>query len=565
MSTRQRAEEMHGTGSTPGEAHTRPWRAGGSSGGATLIDDLQAHGHVSPIETDICVVGSGAAGLAFAREFLGSRAQVLVLESGGLNLNPEVDALNCGEIIGMANRSLNEGRHRVLGGTTEVWPGGCMPLVPIDFAERRWVPFSGWPITLADLQPYYNRAGALLRVRAEAFAEDVWTAIGREGGPDLRPAALSHCLTLFSPRPHRFLGKALRDTFTRSGNVRILLHATATGLYTDPSGRVVERLECASLSGQRVTVRARNYVLCGGGFENARLLLLSRRVEPRGVGNRHDLVGRFYQDHPTTRAATIHTDRPAILQNAYGVSFRGFPPQPRPYPRIRLSPSLQERQGVLNCYATVAWGIGEKTAEAAVLSLFRAARSFRTPKAIAGEFLEVTRDLPGTARFVARYLAGRASLTPPNSMWLMSGAEQAPNPDSRVTLSDKRDAMGLPRVQLDWRLTELDRRTASAMACAVRDEFQRLGLARAELPGWLQDESNGWRTNMSAPFHPSGTTRMASDPKRGVVDENCRVHGVTNLYVAGSSVFPTSGYANPTFTIVALAIRLADHIKGTCR
>jgi choline dehydrogenase-like flavoprotein len=150
-------------------------------------------------------------------------------------------------------------------------------------------------------------------------------------------------------------------------------------------------------------------------------------------------------------------------------------------------------------------------------------------------------------------------------MWLLGGAEQAPNLDSRVTLSDQRDALGSPRVRLDWRLTELDHRTARTMAGAVRDAFRRQGLAEVDLPDWLQPGAEGWTSQVYGPFHPTGTTRMASDPKRGVVDANCRVHGVSNLFVAGSSVFPTSGYANPTFTIIALAIRLADHVRSILR
>jgi choline dehydrogenase-like flavoprotein len=196
-----------------------------------------------------------------------------------------------------------------------------------------------------------------------------------------------------------------------------------------------------------------------------------------------------------------------------------------------------------------------------MLQVFRTIRALRTPLVSLADFRRVIGDLPGTAAFVGRYLRGKSSLTPPKSMWLLSMCEQAPNPDSRVMLSDQRDPLGMLRIRLDWRLTELDRRTAEMTATSVRDEFSRLGIAQVKQAAWLSSASD-WRQHLSGAFHPTGTTRMSVNPGDGVVDANCRVHGTANLYVGGSSVFPTSGYANPTLTIVALAIRTADTLKS---
>ena len=526
-----------------------------------MIDDLANAGGTRQIDTDVCVVGSGAAGLAFAREFLGTTMRVLVLESGGVNREERAASLNQGRDVGVPNPGLIEGRLRIFGGTTDIWPGACVPLTEMDLSERPWVPFSGWPISFQDIQPYYRRAADLLHVAVEAFQEEVWSVVGVDG-LEFDERLLSHFIALFSPRPYRFLGKVLRQDLQRASNIRVLLHATATELRTDPSGTTVESLEARSLTGQRVEIRARAFLLACGGFENARLLLLSRAVESAGVGNRHDLVGRFYQDHPHARVGTIHADRPTALQKRYGASFRGFPPKPKPYPKIRLSPKLQQREGVLNSSATIVWDNDAQAGEEGLVRLFRAVRSLRTPVSPREEIMKIIRDLPGTARFVGRYVRGRASITPPRSMWLLNGAEQAPNPDSRITLDDELDGFGLPRVRLNWRMTELDRRTAEVMAEAVGQELHRMGLARLDIPSWLKSGTEGWSANMFGVFHPSGTTRMAQDPTRGVVDEHCQVHGMSNLHIAGSSVFPTSGYANPTFTIVALAIRLADRMKS---
>jgi choline dehydrogenase-like flavoprotein len=527
-----------------------------------MIYDLHQVGDKDRFDTDICVVGSGAAGLALAREFLGGTPRVLIVESGGGNREETADALNAGSNAGIPNSSFSKGRVRVLGGTTDVWPGACIPLAESDFLPRPWVPHSGWPFGREHLQPYYARAAELFRVPMDDFQRDVWTTVGTKG-PEFDPALLGHAVNLFSPRPHRYLGKMLQRALERSSNVDVLLHATASEIVTNPEGSEVAAIEVRSLAGKKARIHARVFVICGGGFENARLLLLSRRYETAGVGNRHDVVGRYFQDHPAGKVATIHTDKPKRLQSPYGVSFRGFPPRPGPYPKIRLSYELQQREQVLNCSANVVWDIDIGSAEQGMLQVFRALRGLRRPLLPWSEVKKIIRDMPGMALFLARYLRGQASLTPPRSMWLLSMAEQAPNPASRIQLAEERDALGLHKLRLDWQTTELDHRTHAAMANAVRGEFGRLGLARVEVADWVRPGAAGWSSNLLGAYHPTGSTRMSHDPKLGVVDEQCRVHGVANLYIGGSSVFPTSGYANPTFTIAALAVRLADRLKAT--
>ncbi len=257
--------------------------------------------------------------------------------------------------------------------------------------------------------------------------------------------------------------------------------------------------------------------------------------------------------------ATLTTKRPQLLQETYGVFYRG---RLRHNPRIRLSPELQRHEEVLNCAASVVSRIRSDSGEEALLRLLHALRSRRLPSGAGRDVARLIRDAPGTARFVGRHLRGKPSVTTPAGISLLSMAEQQPNPDSRITLAGSEDALGVPRVRLDWRLTDLDRRTLEVMAQTVRAEFQRLGVAQVEVAPWLMNERERWTEQIAGPFHPTGTTRMASDPTRGVVDATCRVYGVRNLYIAGSSVFPTSGYANPTFTIIALAIRLADQLKA---
>jgi choline dehydrogenase-like flavoprotein len=158
----------------------------------------------------------------------------------------------------------------------------------------------------------------------------------------------------------------------------------------------------------------------------------------------------------------------------------------------------------------------------------------------------------------------KAARSPSTRLYVVKNvAEQAPNPDSRVVLSRERDALDCPRVALCWRTSPLDKRTAHRAREIFGEELWRAGAGR--LQSSLEGEGKPWPARLRGARHHMGTTRMHSDPRRGVVDANCRVHGIANLYVAGSSVFPTSGAANPTLTIVALALRLAGHVNQVFR
>ncbi len=361
-----------------------------------MIYDLQ-DGEKQAFETDVCIVGSGAAGLSMVREFFDTNVRVLVLESGGGNREGLSDSLNEGINVGVPNGSLVNGRCRVLGGTTDIWPGACIPLTEADISTRHWVPFSGWPIGMDVLRPYYARAAEFFSVRIADFQQDVWSLLN-VAGPEFDPAMLDHAINLFSPRTHRYPGKRLRRQLEQSNNVHVLLHATASELITSPDGARVVEVEVRAPTARRGKISARVVVVAAGGFENARLLLLSRRFEPGGIGNRHDQVGRYFQDHPTGQVATIHTERPQILQRPYGVSFQGFPPRPRPYPKIRLSPALQQREHVLNCSANVVWDIDLESAEQGILQVFRTLRGLRLPLLPPREMAKILRDLPGTCQ-----------------------------------------------------------------------------------------------------------------------------------------------------------------------
>jgi len=536
-----------------------------------MLDDARRIEFSSEIETDLCIVGAGAAGITIARALDGSAARICLLEGGGLRPDPATNALYRGYNAGLPYFPLDVCQLRAFGGNTNAWGGWCRPLDPIDFEARPWVPDSGWPLSRADLGEYYLEAHELCQLRRKTYAVEEWlSAIGDRNAKTLAvdPALLETVLHQFSP-PTRF-GAQYGEEIRRSRNVLCLLHANVVNIATDLECSRVTRLDVACLGGNRFSVKAKIFVLSAGGTENARLLLVSRDVAPSGLGNAYDLVGRFFMEHPhLKRRILVASGRPPLL--LYGLNFhdKGISA------RLALSPSLQEREGLLNYSANIlpiyagAETAGWTALRKLVLSMSRSRRGdpfLRFPpygpkRVELRDLWSILRHLPDAAAAGFLHL-----LKPPRFIRgyvLESKSEQAPNPDSRLTLSHDRDELGVNRIRIDWRLGELDRRTILRGEEIIGQELERLGIGRLEP---LADDFMGGRPGvLEGGWHQLGMTRMHVDPKRGVVDPNCRVHGISNLFIAGGSVFPTEGNASPTLTIVALALRLADHLKSLLR
>lgn len=479
---------------------------------------------------DLCIVGAGAAGLSLARSLAGSRLRVILLESGGLQPDGATQSLYTGRIEGSGQPPLHASRLRYFGGTTNHWEGLCGPFDRIDFERRPWVPDSGWPITRESLDPFYLRAHEVCELGPFDYGEDTWGSFAST--PEAFAAAGAEvALTQHSP-PTRF-GERYRSAIRQAENVQALLHANALGLVTGENGGRVERVEVATLDGQRFSVEASRFVVACGAVENARLLLLSNATQAEGLGNRNDLVGRYFLDHPRLRpaGAVLWTDTrsrrlaQAILEDGVKATLS-----------VRLGARVQQRERLLQTsFFTSAW---RGLAETADLD-----------------------DLDGAMVKWLQRLSGDADPAALSVCWMRS--EQAPRRESRVRLGDETDALGQRRVVLEWRLGELDRHTHDAAARLYAEAFTRAGAARVHLADEvLEAGADPWQ-RVTSDWHQMGTTRMAASEREGVVDRDCRVFGVDNLYLAGTSVFPTGGWINPTLTLVALTLRLADHLRGT--
>jgi len=576
------------------------------------IQNLDSLPPDSTIETDLAIIGSGPAGLTIAREFCQTVTRVLIVESGQLREESRLTNLNSVESVGepqgtaqirkriefvgpncpsWSNESQRFGvRCRVFGGSSHAWLGKSAVFDEIDFAERDWVPYSGWPFGRETVRPYVDRAAETLNLRAICDDDRVWDQIGIVP-PAIDPEMLKSCFWQFarSRISHRdvlrFGPEFLRAS---ASNVRVLLNATVTRIITNETGQAFNALEISSIHGKRLRVQAKAAVLAAGAIENPRLLLASANgVHPHGVGNENDLVGRFLMDHPSgTIGHFAAADAPLILKH---FGFYGKRHGRRAYiytHGLALSKQVQEREKLLHSAAYMAQEYALDDPWSALKRLLGANTNRLTADLVAvasgaGLFakglcikLFESNVVPQQIRniivdalikfypnFVAREYQTQGMPHKLKGVIINGITEQIPDPESRITLSDKADPLGVPMARVEWRIDDKARHSLIRLGHLLAAELPRAGLPTPILEDWIARE-RPQDSDMADIAHTSGTTRMSDDPKHGVVNSRCQVHGVTGLYVAGASVFPTSGHANPTLMLVSLALRLADQLKA---
>jgi choline dehydrogenase-like flavoprotein len=514
---------------------------------------------------DVCIIGAGAAGLSLARRLVQRGHEVCLLESGGLDFEQETQDLYRGANVGMPYYDLDQSRLRFFGGTVAIWGGRCALLDPIDFEHRDWVPHSGWPIGRADLDAYYRQANDQLELGEFNYEHDIWSALG-VADPGFDPDKIDAELWRFDETMERFAASRARDLI-EAPNLRVLIHANAVKLQAGADARTIEHVEVRPLRGVPRQVRARHFILASGTIENARLLLASNDVEAAGIGNRHDLVGRFFMEHPAGRIGKVETAQPFELWAALQKRFmREGPPLA---PALRLGDAAQREHRALNSIVTFKLQRDPSRGVALGNRLYHNLKHSIAPsrggRALDHAYRAIRSWIHRSVRNNVERLRARAGLT---GLYLITRGEQAPNPDSRILLSSERDALGNRRADLAWQLSDIDKHTARVFARVFDEELRRLGKGRVVPSAWLAEPGPQWPIDPTvgnhpfANYHQMGGTRMSASPAQGVVDADCRVHGYANLFVSGGSVFPTGGWANPTLTIIALALRLGDHLDA---
>jgi choline dehydrogenase-like flavoprotein len=521
-----------------------------------VIVDLDKTQAGSALNAQVCVVGAGAVGLALAVELAKAGVDVLVLEGGGASMEKGSQALQQGESVGHPFANIEVGRYRVLGGTTTLWGGQVLPFDDFVTGARPWVGHEAWPVAEDELARYFSQTYAHLGL-GEALMSDegVWRKLGVPS-PDLGDGldlVMTHWL-----RTRNFAKLFAREVRSKDGP-RVVVHANVVGVQLSADGSV-SALRARSLNGNSLEVRAQHFVLCNGTLEVVRLL-------------KHPLVGGVaapWADSPWLGTPLIdhldcHAGEVKLLDaKRFHEWFDNIYLEGRKYyPKIRMSPEVQRDQGLVDIAAQFLYRT-RFSDHLDYLKMF--VRSVRegggqvSPWALPAHVAAVA---AATLPLAVRYFRDRRSFKPMDAeVNLAFYCEQLPSMRSQVRLADDVDALGMQRVRVDWQIDGRELRTMKVFGEQIQRQFKQLGLAEVKLDPRLQDEDPAFLAEVHDAVHQMGTARMGRTPQDGFVDADLRVFGTPNLYVAGAAVFPSTGFANPTFTAIALALRLGDHLKA---
>ncbi len=513
----------------------------------------------STTEADIAIIGAGAAGITLTAELSSSNLKILLIESG--DLSPQIASQklaigeSSGDILPEGNHYLYASRLRYFGGSTNHWAGYTRPFDRIDFEERDWISHSGWPFSLDELKFGYQRANAHLGIHSFTYPKFLKRKFDSQNlfehdkienlkaknrksyiqNKDKRSKENEHLFTTrrFHIAKKRRLGKHYLQKFKTNKNVTLVLNSTVVELRLGQNTQQIVSARALTLGNHEFFFKARNFVLSAGGIENPRLLLLSNEVQKNGLGNQNDLVGRFFMEHPhllAGRAFIYHrANRLKYLQKHYNSSLRHS-----------ISGTLCPTEKTMRKHQLLNLNIQ-------LMSAFVCLKN--------GKLVNESKDLKKDAYPL---------LTTENQggtyAYLKVRAEQSPNPRSRLTLSQKKDELGCQRARLNWVLNSEDFTSIKKNLTLLGRELGRCQLGRLQID--LHDQED-WPDLTYGGSHHMGTTRMHNSARGGVVDKQLKLHGYHNLFILGSSVFPTGGGVNPTLTIMALAVRLAERLKKT--
>lgn len=463
-----------------------------------------------PKNAEFCIVGSGPAGMTLAFELEQRGRSVLLLEGGGLEWTPESYELYKGDVLGDYYVGLEYARARQLGGTSGHWGGWCYPLTELAFKEKPGFEDARWPIEKKDLDPFLERARAVLDIKAPP--DDV-VLDGQFGIKEFR---ISYSKVRF--------GQRYRERLISSQHITCVTSANLTGLHTN--NRNVVAATITNLKGQSSKVVAKHFILAMGGIENSRMLLWFNQqangqlVDPRAP------LGRYWMEHPAYEVGYALVDLP-IPKTEYF----------RPHLLLTFTEEVFKKLGILEC-------------------------SFALEGLSSSGTKGLLKDLICVAPRVGEWAASLAGKNIVCGARFIIGWEEEPVWSNHVKLSEsKRDRFGIPMVELHWQKTDRDRATMHKAITHFNEFLMAKNHGRLKLHDWVfQKEGYPSSGNDGVSYHHIGGTRMAHTVEKGVVDKNCRVFGKENLYVAGSSVFPSGGEANPTLSIVQLSLRLADHL-----
>ena len=508
-------------------------------------------------EADICVIGAGAAGFSCAVTLLSSGLKVLVLEGGLKKVHPKAAEIHQGEVVNHPHIGIHEARERVVGGTTTKWGGQAFPFLKEDFEERTYMNMSGWPISFEDIEPYYNKAEAILGTdNLVPFQYRPWkdTSIDE---PQFTPSTIDLFVTKWCKVPNFALQHGYK--IEQSENVILLRNANVVELLPNEDLDAVKALKIRSLDGKEGMVNAKYVIAAGGAMETVRLFLVYKKFGQAGLGNSGGLVGRYFQDHCAAIVGQIYPASRKRFHSLFDPFYKnGF----KYFPRIKLDPSFANKSSILHASAQVVFSEKENGVLDQAKMLIGSLRKKELPSVNIIKALFKPSEFFSIAKAAWRWkVDNRGSSSDSGPIWLEIHSEQEPVYESSVQLGQTVDALGMPRIRLDWKISDLTVTTIKTMAALVREELKRTGVGEVVLEPWVTGETEKSLRWITDTFHQAGGLKMAGSEQDGVVDSSCKVFGIQNLYVASSAVFPTSSFSNPTMTTIALSIRICESVK----
>lgn len=516
-----------------------------------MIRDLRLAGPAAGARSDVVVVGAGAAGIVLAVELARLGKAVTLLEAGGKTIEESTQDSYRSELPARAHRGIHDGRFRVHGGTTTQWGGQILELDEADFEPHDWIPGSGWPFPKAELAPHYARALALEGV-AGSMLDDaaVWQRL-KETPPSLEDLELY--MSRWCPEPN--FARLHGQTLEQSSRVEVWLHANAVEL--EMQGGVATGVRARTHTGKEATFHAAHYVFALGAIESSRFFL-QPRSEVQHPWNQSGLLGRHFQDHIDSDAATIVPKNPKAFHKVFDSIFlRGY----KYNPKLRMTRDAQRQAQTLIAGGTVFSVSGADEALADVKTTAKHVLKGRFGELSAQKIAQLLRHAPLAARQSYRYAVEHRSYHPANAeVRLRVHCEQEPLSASTISLSDERDSLGLFRTRLDWRIAPEELRTIRCFVETAKSALAPLAEVTPN-PDLLAPE-DAFLAHCEDSFHHMGGMRMDPSPSRGVVDPNLRLHGTENVSICSSAVFPTSGFSNPTHTLLALTVRLSERLAG---
>jgi choline dehydrogenase-like flavoprotein len=511
-----------------------------------MIVDLNREKLRRVVNTGVCVVGTGIGGGSFIDRYLKKRSDLVVIEAGGDRESALIQSESVGRDFGLAVT-----REISLGGTSNVWRGLCSPMDPIDYTGRHWIDNRGWPVGPTEVEPYYIEAGAMLGLPQFSYfaprsKDHKLGALARHFDFDRKLFSNKYFLHKRPPKNfrHDILGQSMR------GEALLLTNAVAVEAVTNSYGTVVEKILAGTPHGDCLEVRAKHFVISAGALETPRILLNSRRWNDQGIGNNYNQVGRFLMDHPMGSLSQVRLDRIRRAPLYHSVNLG-----PRQHIRtgLVLREELQQEYGLPN-HCVYLWPSFKLGIDDRFENLRRALITVRKKRLKTGDLLTLATNPNTVYRILSYFFPIDAHYRFADLFFV---TEQVPNPNSTVSLSERKDRFGYPIARINWALTRGDIDSVAAF-----NELALKALSSDTIRVSFEKSKEQIGESLTSAAHHMGTARMAADAKRGVVDRNLKVWGLENLYICDASVLPTCGNANPSLTICALAIRLADRVAA---